>query len=85
MLGKVGPRRTWSGRHFFAHTGELIPPHRRKGGADVTFYFSENTKGVLVEFTIAEWDELKNVFQQAMDLPEMKFTLTELSLQYGEF
>ena len=85
MLGKVGPRRTWSGRHFFAHTGELIPPHRRKGGADDTFYFSENTKGVLVEFTIAEWDELKNVFQQAMDLPEMKFTLTELSLQYGEF
>lgn len=85
MVEKMAPGKTWNGRYFFGHTGDLVPPHRQKDAAATMFYFREHAKGVLVEFTSAEWDELKNLFKQVMKLPELKSTLTELSLQYGEF
>jgi hypothetical protein len=49
------------------------------------FYFREHVKGVLVEFTSAEWEKLRNLFGRVMKLSELKSTLTELSLQYTSY
>ncbi len=84
MVEKLVPGRTWNGRYFFAHTDDLVPPRDRKDAATSTFYFREHSKGVLVEFTAAEWRELKSLFAQVVELPELKPTLAELALQYGE-
>ena len=40
---------------------------------------------MLVEFSPAELAEVKELFRQGMNLPELKPAMTELSLQYGEF
>lgn len=85
MVERMAPGKTWNGRYFFGHTGELVPPHRQTDAATSTFYFREHAKGVLVEFSTAEWGELKNLLEQTMKLPQLKSTLKELSLQYGEF
>jgi len=84
MLGKVVQGKIWNGRYFFAHTGHLhmIPPQDDAEAS--TFYFREHAKGVLVEFTSAEWEQLKTLFTQVMELAELRLTLTELALQYGE-
>jgi hypothetical protein len=84
MLGKLGPGRVWNGRYFFGHTGVLAAHHRLNPQPAEKLYFREHAKGVLVEFTSAEWGQLKSLFAQVLSLPELKATLMELSLQYGE-
>ncbi|HEY6273381.1 MAG TPA: hypothetical protein VIX19_15480 [Terriglobales bacterium] len=84
MLGKLGPGRVWNGRYFFGHTGHLAAHHRLNPQPAEKLYFREHSKGVLVEFTAAEWTQLQSLFAQVLSLPELKATLMELSLQYGE-
>ncbi|HEV2425431.1 MAG TPA: hypothetical protein VGZ29_11450 [Terriglobia bacterium] len=84
MLGEVAPGKIWNGRYFFAHTDHLSRVHRQEGTEATKFYFREHTKGVLVEMTSAEWEQLKTLFAQLMELAELRLTLAELALQYGE-
>jgi hypothetical protein len=85
MVEKLAETTTWNGRHFFGHAGASVTPQNRNDGEAMKYYFRERGKGVLVELTAAELSELKELFRQGMNLPELKSTLAELSLQYGEF
>jgi hypothetical protein len=84
MLRNLAPGRIWNGRYFFGHTGDFAARHRLSEQSPDMFYFREHAKGVLVGLTSAEWDDLKSLFARVLSLPELKVTLTELSLQYGE-
>ena len=85
MVEKLAESTMWNGRHFFGHTDTLLPPHKRKEGGVTKYFFREHSKGVLVELSPAELAEVKELFRQGMNLPELKPAMTELSLQYGEF
>ena len=76
MVADLAPGRCRRGRYFKA--GEE-PAGVRKSGESV-FQFN----GVWLWFTSKERDTVESLLKQAMQLPQVQTTLTELELQYGE-
>ncbi len=85
MLNRVPPARTWDGHYFFGHHDQSTSAEPQTDPHGGSFHFREHGKGILVMFTEKEWAELKDLMNQAMNLPQLQVTLKELSLQYGEF
>ena len=85
MLNRVPPARTWDGHYFFGHHDPSTSAEPQTDPKAGSFHFREHGKGILVMFTEKEWAELKDLMNQAMNLPQLQVTLKELSLQYGEF
>jgi len=78
MLARLQPAGYWKGREFFGYTDALVPNQVRR------FYFRHRINGVTFGFSQEEWSTLKEMFAKAFALAELKPTLAELSLQYGE-
>ncbi len=80
MLTAMALGDTWDGQYFFAETNVSAtgePPM-------FTFSFREFGKGVQIEFSEKQWDALRIALDQVMGLPEIKQTLNELALAYGD-
>jgi len=76
----LGDTATWDGQYFFAETNVSAtgePPL-------FTFAFREFGKGVEIEFSEKQWNALRIALDQVMSLPELKQTLNELALAYGD-
>ena len=80
MLTAMALGDTWDGQYFFAETNVSAtgePPL-------FTFSFREFGKGVQIEFSEKQWNALRIALDQVMGLPEIKQTLNELALAYGD-
>ena len=80
MLTAMALGDTWDGQYFFAETNVSAtgePPL-------FTFSFREFGKGVQIEFSEKQWNALRIALDQVMSLPEIKQTLNELALAYGD-
>ena len=83
MMVNLGPGKSWHGVHFIGQASDAAGPGSVNDESRA-FYFREPAKGVLIEFSAAEWRELRNLIERVMQLPELQTALQELALEYGE-
>jgi hypothetical protein len=76
MLGGWSAKHSWSGRHF------LMTVSKEKGGTKFSLELRQHD--VSVDFSEIEWDALRELFQRALAIPEIRRWLEELRLEYGE-
>jgi hypothetical protein len=76
MLERLEGGRLWNGRDFLGYSGTAI--------GDQGKWFQDRKSGVSFALAPVEWQSLREVFQQALALPELQPVLAELSLTYGE-
>ena len=80
MLTAMALGDTWDGQYFFAETNVSATGEQPL----FTFSFREFGKGVQIEFSEKQWNALRIALDQVMGLPEIKQTLNELALAYGD-
>jgi len=78
MLARVESVRNWRGRESSGFTNGWGP------GCAPRFYFHNRRNGILVSFTRQEWQSLRELFDKALAVPELRQSLDELSLVHGE-
>jgi hypothetical protein len=78
MLQRLRPAGYWKGREFFGYTDSTIPDKVTR------FHFRHRLNGIAFGFSPQEWRDLRDMMTKALELPELKHVLSELSLQYGE-
>jgi hypothetical protein len=78
MFALLESGRNWRGREFFGYTN----------GCDVgcasRYCFRIRRNDIVVSFTRQEWQSLRDLFEKTLAIPELRQTLEELSLVYGE-
>ena len=77
MLEHFEARHDWNGVRFHAYT---CPAATEK---PMRFYVRRR-EGVVLGFSLAEWQCLKDLFAKALAMPELQQLLAELGLAYGE-
>jgi hypothetical protein len=78
MLAQVESGRNWRGLEFSGYADDS------DSGCTPRFCFRNRRNGILVSFTRQEWRSLRDLFDKALTIPELRQTLEELSLVYGE-
>ena len=78
MLAHLASRGTWDGKQFFGYTDQVRPDKPMR------FHFRRPKDGVVVVLSTEDWQCLKDLFAQALALPELQPVIEELSLVYGE-
>jgi hypothetical protein len=78
MLAHLVPGGTWDGKEFFGYTDPA------RSDKPMHFHFRRPKDGVVVVLSAEEWQCLKDLFAQALALPELQTVIEELSLVYGE-
>lgn len=67
---------TWNGEYFFALRG------RRDG--ETEFSFGARGNGITFTLSEKEWAALRMLFRRAWQMPEVRLSWDELTLEYGE-
>jgi hypothetical protein len=78
MLAHLVPGGTWDGKEFSGYTDQVRPDKPTR------FHFRRPKDGVVVILSAEDWQCLKDLFAQALALPELQPVIEELSLVYGE-
>lgn len=78
MLGGVGPNQQWIGVDFRAYTEQESPT------GPLRYYFHNTRNGIVLGFSLEEWQKLKEAFWETTVRPELQDLYKELSLVYGE-
>ncbi len=84
MLTTLAPGETWSGQYFYGFTDQSFAAPVFEPLPPDTFFFSEYSKGVQIEFGREEWNALRSAFDQVMGLAELQPAMRELALEYGD-
>jgi hypothetical protein len=78
MLQQLKESGTWSGIHFRGYTVQ----HSTETTDEIVFY--RYGDGVVLGFSIEEWDCLRALIVSALATPQLRPFLEELELEYGE-
>jgi hypothetical protein len=75
MLARVESGRNWRGREFFGYINGCDA-----GCCAPRICFRNRRNGIVVSFTRQEWQSLRELFEKALAIPELRPILEELSL-----
>ena len=78
MLARVEIGRNWRGPEYFGYTNGC------DAGCAPRICFRNCRNGIVVSSTQQEWQSLRELFEKALVIPELRPILEELSLQYGD-
>ncbi len=74
--GQLIPGGHWQGEEFFGYVVER--------GKEKEFWFRAHGNGISFGFSEEEWGQVRKLFRQAWEIPEVKVAWEALSLEYGE-
>jgi hypothetical protein len=76
MVSDLVPDGDWFGSRFTGFT--------QGRGSKTTFVFRDDSSGIVIDFTEAEWKSMRELFKKTLDMPQIQPLLDSLALQYGE-